>query len=595
MHHVFKRFSITTGFLLMLILLLANVMVTRRQVDVQTRDQAWVAHTQQILYQISLIQSLLTNAETGEHAYVYTGDPDYLIQYDLAVAQLEPNVTELARLTEDSSQEQARIATLRTLVHKKIHLLSHTILLFQSGNPDQAKNMVVSEHGRLLMTDISKQMNEVAREETSLHAARTATYQLSIGRTIASIYVTGGVVALGLVLLAYYIFRQIDIRDRHAREMNEREEWFHSVLTSLGDAVITTDKRGRVTFINPIAERLMGIKLSEAKGQLVERVFPIFDESTLQPMENSATKVMERGHAIGPGSDAVLQRSDGHLIPIKDNAAPIVNSRDKLLGTVLVFRDATLERQVQELLRRTERIAASARFTATVSQEVDEPLTKVGDLIYIVKLSEGVSTDATSLLTLAEGHLERVSHITREILGFYRDSTPPSRVDLSILIGSVLKTFSSRFREKNIAIEQHLQSCPPVNGLPGELNQAIANLISNAADAAPFGGRIRVALSCLTNEKGQVAMISIQDNGPGIAPENRDRIFEPFFSTKKDVGYGLGLWTAKEIVERHGGSIHVQFENGPASPGAVFDIFLPIVAAVGPFASDTSIEHLHDS
>ncbi len=595
MQHILKRFSIVIGFLLLLILLITNVIVTRRQIDIQTHDQAWVAHTQQVLFQVSMIQSLMTNAETGQHAYVYSGDPDYLIQYDLAVAQLEPNFQQLAQLTDDNPQEEARIVTLRTLIQKKTELLSRAILLFQSGHREEAKEMVVSEHGRLVMASINKQMDDVAREEASLHAARSATYQLSIGRTIASIYVTGGIVALGLIFLAYYILRQIDIRDRHARELNEREEWFRSTLTSLGDGVIATDKRGLVTFLNPIAERLLGIKLSQAKGQHIARVFPVFDESTLQPLENSATKVMESGCPIEAVNYTVLQSSDGHLIPIKDSAALILDSCDKLVGSVLVFRDATHERRSQEVLRKSERIAASARFAATVSQEVDAPLVAAGDLIYIVKITEGVPTDASNLLTVAEGHLERASHITREILGFYREFTPPNRVDLSILIGSVLKTFANRFREKNIAIEEDLQSCPAVNGLSGELNQAIANLVSNAADAVPFGGKIRVALSCLTNAEGQVAMISIKDNGPGFRPEDRDRIFEPFFTTKKGVGYGLGLWTTKEIVERHGGSIQAHFESRTSSPGAVFDIFLPIAAAVGSLASEASIERSHYS
>jgi PAS domain S-box-containing protein len=576
MQHIYKRFGITIGFLLLLILLIANVIITRRQLDVQTHDQTWAAHTQQVLFQVSQMQSLMANAEMGQRGFIYTGDSNYLAPYDLAITQLEPNIQQLARLTDDSPEEHARIATLRTLAQEKMNLLSQTILLFQSGYPEAAREMVVSERGRLLMANISKLMDEVARQETSLQTARSATYQSSIGRTITSIYLTTGIVALGLIFLAYYILLQIDIRDRHAQEILEREEWFRSTLTSLGDAVIATDKRGLVTFLNPIAERLMGIKFSQAKGQPVETVFPIFDESTLQPLENSATKVMEGGRPVDSSKDTVLQRSDGHLIPIKDNAAPILDSSDKLVGAVLVFRDATYERQSQELLRKTEKLAASARLAATVSHAVDVPLEAAGDLIYIVKLNEGVPTDASELLTMAERHLERASHITREILGFYRDSTPPDQVDLSILLESVLRTFSNRFREKNIAVERNLQDCPSVNGLSGELNQAIANLVSNSADAVPFGGTIRVELSSLDNANGKAVMISIQDNGPGIAPENRDRIFEPFFTTKKDVGYGLGLWITKGIVERHGGSIQVHFENGASSSGTIFNIFLPV-------------------
>jgi PAS domain S-box-containing protein len=588
MYRIYKRFSITFGFSLLLILLIANAIVTRRQLGVQTDDQTWAAHTEQVLFQLSQTQSLMANAETGQRGYIYTGDPNYLQPYDLAATQLEPNIQRLSQLTADSPEEHARFATLRTLAQKKMSMLSKTILLYQSGYPDVAKELVVSERGRLLMATISKLIAEMAREETSLQAARSAIYKRSIGRTIASIYLATGIVALGLIFLAYYILQQIDLRDRHAQQILEREEWFCSTLTSLGEAVIATDKGGRVTFLNSTAERLTGIKLSQVKGQPVEAVFPIFNEFTHQRVENPVKKVVEPGQPIDSTNDTVLQRSDGHLIPIIGNATLILDKRNKLVGAVHVFRDATDERRSYELLRKSEKLAASAQL-ASASHEIGTPLGAVGDLIYIVKLIEKVPTDASELLTLAEQQLERVTHITRQMLGFYRESTLPQPVDLSALVESVLEVLSHKFLEKNITIERDLRKCPLVNGLSGDLNQAVANLVSSAVDAAPFGGTIRVELSCLDSAGGNAVMISIQCNGPGIALENIDRISEPFFTTKKNVGYGLGLWITKGIVERHGGSIQMHVDNATTSPGTVFNVLLPIDTGPQPLALEARL------
>jgi PAS domain S-box-containing protein len=577
---ILKRFSIAFGFLLLLILLVANATFTRRRLDVQTDDQTWAAHTQQILFQVSQTQLLVADAETAQHAYINTGDRNQLAIYDMAVAQLEPHIEQLAQLTADTTREHTKDATLRTLVEETMSMLSQANLMYQSGYPEVAKQIVASERTRHLTATVGELLGEIAKDETSLQAARSATYQSSVERTIDSIYLSTGIVGLGLIFLARYISRQIDLRDRHARQILEREEWFRSVLNSLGDAVVATDKQGRITFLNPTAERFTGIELSRAKGQPVDAVFPIFSESTRQPVASSVKTAAEAVQTIAPTHDTVLQRSDGHLIPITDNAAPILDSRDKLVGEVHVFRDATYERYSRGILSKVEKLEASARFAETASREINTPLTAVGDLIYVVKLRGGVPTDSSELLTMAQEELARATHITREIFGLYRDPNPPKQVDLSDLVDSVLRSFSSKFREKNIRIERDLQDCPSINGYLRDLNQAIANLVMNAVDAVPYGGTIWVELSHHDDAEGNAVLISVQDDGPGIAPEHKDRVFQPFFTTKTDGSYGLGLWVAKGIVERHGGSIQLYFENEATSPRTVFSILLPVDAVL---------------
>ena len=576
MRYIYGRYGISIGFSLLLILLIANAIVTRYKLGVQTDEQSGAAHSEEVLLEVSQVQSLLGDAEMSQRGYIYTGEPNYLLSYDIAVAQIEPHIVRLAELAADSPQEQARIDSLRTLAQKKMAVLSKAILLYQSGYPNIAKEQVVSERGRLLMENIHKDMDDIARQETILQADRSARYQLSIRRTIASIYLATGVAVLGLLLLAYYIIQQNNLREQYSQQTLEREEWFRSTLASLGEAVIATDKRGQVTFLNSVAEQLLEIKLSQAQGQPIEAVFPIFCESTHLPIESHVKKVKGASHVGQLTNDMVLQRRDGHVIPIKNNAAPILDSRNALVGTVHVFQDATYQRQSQGHFRNNERIAASNKFTSAFSREIDVPLGMVTDLIYIVKLDAGVPPGAFDLLTRAENALGRVVHITREVLGFYRESSTTEQVDLSALVGSAIKIYSGKFHEKNITIERDLQACPSVNGLSEELKQAIFNVMSNAVDAVPLGGTIRAEVSCFDRADGRAVGISIQNSGPGIPPEDRDRIFEPFFTTKEHVGYGLGLWSTKGIVERHGGSIEVHFENGSSSPLTVFNIFLPV-------------------
>jgi PAS domain S-box-containing protein len=575
MQTIHKRFSVVAGFILLLIVLAANALITRRQLSVQIGDQAQVSHTEQVLFELTQAESLLTDAETGQRGFLYTGDSKYLAPYNSAVSQVELRINHLAQLIVDNPRQQAHIPVLRSLVQGKLEELSQTISLYRSGKTDEARAVVVSDAGLSMMNDIRKQIEEMGQEENSLQAIRSAAYQKSIRMTIVSIYLASVFAALGLIVLAFYILREMDLRERHARQIREREEWFRVTLTSLGDAVIATDRDGRVTFLNPVAERLTGTSLEYAKGKAIQEVFPIFNEYTHKAVENPVKKVLEAGLTVGLANHTVLRHSNGTLIPIEDSAAPIRDDRDKLVGVVLVFRDATSERKSQEILRKTEKLAAAARLAATVAHEINNPLEAIGNLIYIAKGVPDLPAMALQTLDLAEQELERVSHITRQTLGFYRESNVQTQVEVPVLIEYVLKLYSNKFKTKSITVRCDFSDCPPIQGLRGELTQAVSNLISNAADAVDWYGTIHVQLSCVEESDRQWIQLRVGDDGPGIAPELIDRIFEPFFTTKKDVGTGLGLWVTKEIIQRHGGSIRVVPGVGEGLRGAAFNVLLP--------------------
>ena len=575
MRPYYKRISVITGFSLLLLLLVINGLVIRRQLGVQVESQAWMAHTQQVLLQLSQTESLLKDAETGQRGYLYTGEARYLAPYKLALGQIEMHLQNLAQLVADNPEQLTDVTRLRLLAQQKLNELSQTIQLYQSGNSEAARQFVLSNAGLYTMDKIRALVAEMQQEEAALDAVRTAAYRRSIQVTIACIYVATILAILGLILLAYFILRAMKLREEHAAQIRDREEWFRVTLTSLGDGVIATDESGKVTFVNPVAERLTGRSLAEAKGKLVREVFPIFNEVTQEPVDNPVQKVMELGRIIGLANHTVLRHSSGTLIPIEDSAAPIHDDRGRLVGVVLVFRDATNERQSQEIIRKTEKIAAAARLAATVAHEINNPLEAVCNLIYLAKNRPGLPADIAADLTRAEEELDRVSHISRQTLGFYRDSKEAADLDIATLVDSVLKLYRSKLNSKKIRVERDIQGCPPVRGWPGEMQQLISNLISNAADAVNMGGTIRIMLRCVDVDSGQAVQFSVSDNGHGIAPEHLGRIFEPFFTTKKDVGTGLGLWVSKEIAERHGGAIQVDSKSAGGSRSTVFTVVLP--------------------
>ena len=576
MNEVFQRYSIVTGFSFLAILLLVNAVITRREVAALVDNQSWVEQSRQVHLTLSQTELLITDAETGQRGYLFTDEARYLAPYEAAAAQVEPHIRYLAQLTGDDPEQRAHLGNLRNLAHEKLEELAETISLYRTGKRAQARALVLSDRGLLIMTGIRNEIEAMEKEESTREAQRIASYQQSVHSAIAAVYLATAIAILGLIALARLILVEQKEREEHARRLREREEWFRVTLTSIGDAVIATDSHGIVTFLNPVAEKLTGVGLEQARGKAVEDVFPIRNELSGRKAENPVQQVMRSGVVVGLANHTVLQHRDGHVVPIEDSAAPIRDDRKETIGVVLVFRDVSAERTSQEMIRKTEKLAAAARLSATVAHEINNPLEAVVNLLFIAKTSPQATPELIENLELAEQELERVAHITRQTLGFYRESNSPERVGISAIVEPILKMYSNRMNSKAIQFQFADNHCPPVLGVAGELRQAIGNLIANAIDAVPREGRIDIRCSCGKTAAGQEAEILVEDNGPGIAPDLLDRIFDPFFTTKRDVGTGLGLWVAKEIINRHGGSIQVRSGSGPdGARGAAFLIRLP--------------------
>jgi signal transduction histidine kinase len=248
---------------------------------------------------------------------------------------------------------------------------------------------------------------------------------------------------------------------------------------------------------------------------------------------------------------------------------------ERMLGVAM---DITNNKLAEDALRKSEKLAAAGRLAATIAHEINNPLEAVTNLLYILRLNDKWDDNTRSYVAQAEHELARIAHVTRQTLGFYRDTTLPHLMDLPKIVEEALSLYLPRIQAKNIRLSREYDETVQVTGLPGEIRQVISNLVANAIDALPMEGALRIRVHHareLFNSNRTGGKIVIADTGSGITPEHRKKLFEPFYTTKQDVGTGLGLWVSQEIVQKHGGNIALRSSVAPGHSGTVFSIFLP--------------------
>lgn len=245
------------------------------------------------------------------------------------------------------------------------------------------------------------------------------------------------------------------------------------------------------------------------------------------------------------------------------------------LTIVGLSMDITERKKSEEALRQSEKLAATGRLAATIAHEINNPLEAVTNFIYLAKSSPDLAEDVRHQLDIADQELGRVTHIAQQTLGFYRDTSGPVEVDVSETITNVLALFYRKMIYKSLEAIPRLHPEVKVRALQGELRQVLSNLVSNAIDASNQGSKIFVRARTLKRpHAADVVQITVADQGHGISAASRDHIFAPFFTTKTEVGTGLGLWVTKGMVEKHGGKIRFRSRAGTPS-GTVFQVLLP--------------------
>ena len=407
--------------------------------------------------------------------------------------------------------------------------------------------------------------------------------------------------AQGEVIGASKIARDVTERKRLQAVLFEQQEWFRVTLNSIGDAVIASDRDGRVTFLNHQAERLTGWGAEEAVGKPLDEVFQIVNEETRHPVENPSEIVLRNGHIVGLANHTCLISRDGHEWPIADSAAPIVDRKGGIIGVVLVFREITEQKNHAERERKSaaererllldERAARSEAeranrvkddFVAMVSHELRTPLNAILGWTELLRsksddpgvLNHGLEVIARNTRLQAQ-LISDLLDVSRIVSGKLR--LEAEHVDVAEILRNTIEGFEPLAADKEIALIAEIDGAPVASvGDPHRLSQIFWNLVSNAVKFTPKGGRITIGL----RHTGDQVEITVTDTGVGIRPELLPDVFERFrqgpgMTTRRHGGLGLGLSITKHLVELHGGSVRA-WSAGP-DQGATFTVDLPIV------------------
>ncbi|MGO9940383.1 MAG: ATP-binding protein [Terracidiphilus sp.] len=353
------------------------------------------------------------------------------------------------------------------------------------------------------------------------------------------------------------------------REINKTRQFAWEALEFIPEAFCTFDREFRVTYMNrtatAIAKRSGVPHIGKSLWELYPMLVGTVVEANFRKAMDERVPVDFEQYFAGDGAESWFK----FLIYPQPGD-----------GIILYLRDTTSTQRTEQALRGSEQLATAGRLAASIAHEINNPLEAVTNLLFLAKMDEALGDSTRNLLDVADRELQRLSHIAARSLKFYRQRTAPTPTSLEELIESVLFFNEPDLKSRRIRLERRHRRAGPVLCLPGEIQQVITNLISNALDALPANGRLIVGVRPATDRAGRNGVsVTVADGGHGMKPATLERLFHPFVTTKGDAGTGLGLWVSKGILDKHQSKITVRSK---VERGTVFRLFLPLDTTVDP-------------
>lgn len=378
----------------------------------------------------------------------------------------------------------------------------------------------------------------------------------------------------GFVLIA----RDISSRMAMEEAVESEKEKFRVTLHCIGDGVIAADREGRIEILNRAAEFLTGWSGKNAVGKQFGEIFRIIDEKTGDRLANPVKKVIATGIAEEYENNILLEADDGSERSIAFSASPVRGKLGRLLGVAVVFRDITDRRKFFQEIVRVQKLDSIEVLAEGIAHDFKNILTVIQGNLSLAKINLPPNDPISEIITDAETASVRARDLTEQFQTFAKGGAPVKKISS---IGTILKE-TMGFSLRGTGIKFHINICNDlwcVEADGGQMSQAISNITINAVQAMPYGGTIQAKLEnvivdksdCLPILDGQYICMTIKDQGVGIDKEDIQKIFDPYYTTKRK-GSGLGLAVTYGIVKKHDGHITVESEIGK---GTVFRIYLP--------------------
>jgi len=345
----------------------------------------------------------------------------------------------------------------------------------------------------------------------------------------------------------------------------ESAQQWQSTVDALPEYLVLLDTENKVVRCNRAFAALSGTSFNEVIGQDgVTILNHVLGSADFLMHTETSRYVAEQQH----GQNWFLVTAD------------TVMTGEQRFGSIVVLTNITERKLAEETLRHTEKLAATGRLAQTIAHEINNPLEALTNLIYLSTHTDDQS-QIHEFLKQATRELERVAKITKQILSFHRETKIPVELDFQDMVQSVLGLYAVQMETKHIIVDYKKGSPFKIHGFPGELRQVFANLIGNAIDASPDHGCLYIRLRKDSSHGVPGVVFTIHDQGPGIPKELRNRVMEPFFTTKELKGSGLGLWLANSLVMKHRGTLRFRSRRARGGTGTCFRVFLPTGAPGG--------------
>jgi signal transduction histidine kinase len=343
------------------------------------------------------------------------------------------------------------------------------------------------------------------------------------------------------------------------------------IIENVGDPIVVCDGKAKIVLVDPLAQELFG-----TETDVVRDTVQFQNQTKLTAFIDAFTA------SFNDRETAPLRLFNPALrqeIEYDARSGKIFGERGQVSYTVTVLRDLTALRRVEQLkverrMLEIEKFAATGRLAATIAHEVNNPMEAIKNAIYL--LASAIPENASPVYNILKSETERVARIVRQMLGLYRNTEQVKPVNVNTIIEDTLLLLNRQLQRANVEVQTELEVLPDAVIAADQIRQVLSNLVINARDAMPNGGKLRIRsrhIPGYDDLHGWVRIL-IADTGSGIPPEMIRSIFEPFVTTKGERGTGLGLWIVKGIIQNHAGKLSVKSRMGR---GTTFKIDLPVV------------------